>query len=124
MLNPRGVPQGGGGAGARHRPERRPVPTRAPHRPRPRPLAIRVSVSCCRVSVERARGMPRGSDRWRSREPPPPAPRRAARRDASVSSTKRRDMLHYYTSPHIYKHPYCHLLFLIDNSPFLFYSIL
>ncbi|XP_052753993.1 serine-arginine protein 55 isoform X3 [Galleria mellonella] len=29
-----------------------------------------------RVSVERARGMPRGSDRWRCRELPPPPPRR------------------------------------------------
>ncbi|XP_073959278.1 serine and arginine rich splicing factor B52 isoform X9 [Choristoneura fumiferana] len=42
-----------------------------------------------RVTVERARGMPRGSDRWRSRDQPPP--RRAPpshnhppRRDASV----------------------------------------
>ncbi|XP_049886037.1 serine-arginine protein 55 isoform X3 [Pectinophora gossypiella] len=29
-----------------------------------------------RVSVERARGMPRGSDRWRCRDLPPPLPRR------------------------------------------------
>lgn len=55
-------------------------------------------LSCCRVSVERARGNPRGSDRWRSRDQPPP--RRAApppRREPSVSIPYRRNPIINHT---------------------------
>ncbi|XP_063357677.1 serine-arginine protein 55 isoform X2 [Cydia amplana] len=60
-----------------------------------------------RVTVERARGMPRGSDRWRSRDQPPaaPAPRRppppnqAKRRDASVLHTRKNQDDNYRYGP-------------------------
>ncbi|XP_063380814.1 serine-arginine protein 55 isoform X6 [Cydia fagiglandana] len=57
-----------------------------------------------RVTVERARGMPRGSDRWRSRDQPPaPAPSRRPpppkRRDASVLHTRKNQDDNYRYGP-------------------------
>lgn len=51
---------------------------------------------CYRVSVERARGTPRGSDRWKDRErgvgraaPPPPPPRRRPRSRSPLRRDRR-----------------------------------
>ncbi|XP_063617601.1 serine-arginine protein 55 isoform X1 [Cydia splendana] len=57
-----------------------------------------------RVTVERARGMPRGSDRWRSRDQPPaPAPSRRPpppkRRDASVLHARKNQDDNYRYGP-------------------------
>lgn len=71
-----GVLQGRGGAGARHRSQRGSLPARPILRARSRQISLRVSTaatSLCRVSVERARGTPRGSDRWRSGDDQPPS---------------------------------------------------
>ncbi|XP_063529521.1 serine-arginine protein 55 isoform X1 [Cydia strobilella] len=61
-----------------------------------------------RVTVERARGMPRGSDRWRSRDQPPapapaprprPPPNQPKRRDASVLHARKNQDDNYRYGP-------------------------
>ncbi|XP_048007049.1 serine-arginine protein 55 isoform X2 [Leguminivora glycinivorella] len=58
-----------------------------------------------RVTVERARGMPRGSDRWRSRDqppprrPPPPRPGREARDQSVLHARKNQDDNYRYGPP-------------------------
>ncbi|XP_061729274.1 serine-arginine protein 55 isoform X2 [Cydia pomonella] len=56
-----------------------------------------------RVTVERARGMPRGSDRWRSRDQPPPRrappPPHPPRRDASVLHARKNQDDNYRYGP-------------------------